>query len=130
MGLIRITENHDYAVQYKEGICGILQKKEDRDMASNVLCGGKGHQAQICPSSRRYTKRQIRCYNCNQIGHILNNCPERPTGQALNYKGPVGRAKTWSQSFLIWLHQTRAVLSTEISWHCVTGSTNLLCSSS
>ena len=77
----------------------IFPRRKEQKVSKCFVCGGRGHTHKICPSSLRDFRRQVCCYNCNQIGHVIKNCPEPPTGQTLNYEGPVRRAKTWSQNF-------------------------------
>ena len=70
-------------------------------LSTTCVCGGRGHYAQICPSSKRATNQssshrritQMRCYNCNQLGHIRRYSAEPATGQSISSQRPVARAE-------------------------------------
>ena len=57
------------------------------DFAGTALI--KGTFKPVKPSSHRRIT-QVRCYNCNQLGHIMRYCTEPASGQSLNSQGPVG----------------------------------------
>ena len=76
------TDRSDYACTIQRGIqrSGRIfsEGRKPRELRCFV-CGGRGHYAQACPSSSRTVRKQLRCYNCDQLGHVMKYVLSRTT---------------------------------------------------
>ena len=65
----RMTKTEKHIIAMKSDINKIL------DSISNISVGNRDRSRS--PSPRRSPSREVRCYNCNELGHYSTYCPKK-----------------------------------------------------